>query len=636
MKRILILIFAVALTGSACSKKSEPASESKASEASAPVKTAAIDKTGLDELFSESYLERGTMPKGIKWLTNDSDKVFSSPDAKTGGTYYTSMRSFPLTLRTVGPDSNGAFRSFLFNNHMDLLHMHPETGNLMPGLATHWGTNKAQDTLYLKLDPRARWSDGVPVSAYDVAFTLKFYLSKHIVAPWYNTQYGEEYDKITVFDDHTVAIKSKNKRNIKDLVYYATFELRARHFHKLTKDWVKDTNWKTEPNTGPYQISKIEKGKYIMFKRKTDWWGKDLKYFKNRFNMDKVKVSVIRDPNVAFEHFKKGNIDAMALVIPEYWHNKAKGKNFDNGYIEKVWFYNDRPQPVYAMYFNQAVELFKDKDVRIGLAYSMNIDKVLKTVLRSDYQRMETNTMGHGAMDNKKIKARRFNLAKADEHFNKAGWTKRGPDGIRVKGNKRLSARVTYGYAAHTDRLVVLKEEAKKAGVELTLQKLDSAASFKSMLEKQHEIAYTGWGAQDRMQYWGQYHSANANKPQTNNFANVADKTLDPWLVTYKDEFDLKKKAVLAHKIQQRIHDEAYNITMWAAPYIRFGHWRWMKFPDPVASKGSKDTTVYPFDGDWGGVFWIDTAVKKETKAAMKAGKKFPAVTVKDTRHKKG
>ncbi len=635
MKRIAMLILVGALAGAACSKKSEPEAEKKAPVLT-DAQTAAVNKADLEELFKETYLERGTMPKGINWLTNDSDPVFASPKAKKGGTYYYWMDSFPLTLRTVGPDSNGSFRSNLFHNQMDLLHMHPETGNLLPGLATHWGTNKEQNTLYLKLNPNARWSDGVPLTAYDVAFTLKFYLSKHIVAPWYNTQYGEEYDMITVYDDHTLAIRSKNKRNIKDLVYYATFEIRPRHFHILDKDWVKRTNWQIEPNTGAYLISKIEKGKFIEFKRKKDWWAKDLKYFKNRFNMDKVKISVIRDANVRLEHFLKGNLDGYPLVIPEYWHSKVTGKNVDNGYIQKVWFYNDRPQPIYAIYMSQSIDLFKNKDVRIGFAHSLNVDKVLKTVLRGDYDRMETNTMGHGVMDNKKIKARRFDLAKADEHFKKAGWEKRGPDGIRVKDGKRLSARVTYGYDAHTDRLVVLKEEAKKAGVELTLQKLDGAASFKSMLENQHEIAYTGWGAQDRMQYWGQYHSDNAHKPQKNNFGNVADKVLDPWLIAYKDEFDETKKAALAHKIQQRIHDEAYTVTLWAAPYIRFGHWRWMKFPDPVASKGSKDTTIYPFDGDWGGVFWIDEEVKKETKAAMKAGKKFPPVLIKDTRHKKG
>ena len=41
-----------------------------------------------------------------------------------------------------------------------------------------------------------------------------------------------------------------------------------------------------------------------------------------------------------------------------------------------------------------------------------------------------------------------------------------------------------------TPRLVVLREEAKKAGIDLKLKLLDSSSAFKSFLEKKHEIAY--------------------------------------------------------------------------------------------------------------------------------------------------
>jgi microcin C transport system substrate-binding protein len=57
--------------------------------------------------------------------------------------------------------------------------------------------------------------------------------------------------------------------------------------------------------------------------------------------------------------------------------------------------------------------------------------------------------------------------------------------------------------------------------------------------------------------------------------------------------------------------------------------------PKTYLTKQAKDPFAYPFHGDWGGTYWIDTDEKKATKAAMKAGKTFPAVTVKDTRYKK-
>ena len=65
------------------------------------------------------------LPEDIQWLTNDSDPVYASSDAVKGGTLNTAVLSFPMTFRTVGPDSNGNFRSAIgqddFRNVEDFL-----------------------------------------------------------------------------------------------------------------------------------------------------------------------------------------------------------------------------------------------------------------------------------------------------------------------------------------------------------------------------------------------------------------------------------------------------------------------------------------------------------------------------------
>jgi ABC-type transport system substrate-binding protein len=47
-------------------------------------------------------------------------------------------------------------------------------------------------------------------------------------------------------------------------------------------------------------------------------------------------------------------------------------------------------------------------------------------------------------------------------------------------------------------------------------------------------------------QYWESFHSDNANKPQTNNLFNVADKELDSLIDAYNVEFDMDKRAALS------------------------------------------------------------------------------------------
>ena len=71
-----------------------------------------------------------------------------------------------------------------------------------------------------------------------------------------------------------------------ELLFELDFGPVARHFHKLDKNWVNDYNWKIEPNTGPYIIDSIRKGKFVEFKRNPNWWADEKRFFQYRFNPD--------------------------------------------------------------------------------------------------------------------------------------------------------------------------------------------------------------------------------------------------------------------------------------------------------------------------------------------------------------
>jgi len=369
-------------------------------------------------------------------------------------------------------------------------------------------------------------------------------------------------------------------------------------------------------------------------KRIKNWWGEDLKYLKNRFNYDKIKFVVVRDKNIEYEYFTKGKFDTMYMTTPSIWHDKAKGKVYDKGYVRKLWAFNRKPQPDFMMTLNTAKPPLDNIDVRRGILHSLDIEKINKTVLRGDYFRATGPAQGHGDFENKNVPVRKFNLGKANSYFSKAGWGKRDRDGIRIKDGKRLSFELFYGYDPYTERLVVLKEQAKKAGVEIKLKKMDGAAAFKAMLEKQHTITYNGWGERPRPQYWGTYHSDNANKPQTNNFSNLVDQKMDDLIDAYKAEMDDIKKAKISRDIQQRIYDVAVYHTTHAVPYYRNAHWRWIRFPEKLAPVQQDLFRYNLINVDNGGLGWIDEEAKEETLTAMKSGKAFAPVTRIDATYK--
>jgi len=479
------------------------------------------------------------LPGGLVWQTNNDDPAFASEQAVKGGTLRMFILSFPLTLRNVGPDSNGSFRGNIDGNRLSLTTFHPDTLNIIPQLATHWAYDEDGKTIYYKLAPDARWSDGREVTADDYLFTLEFMRSEYIVAPWYNNHYTKEIITVKKYDDYTISVTGANQKPETDMHYYYSLSPVPRHFHKLDENWVTDYNWRVQPNVGPYQISKVNKGKSIEFKLKQDWWAKDLKYFKHRFNVNKVRFTVIRDLETAFRHFLKGELDTFTMVDPKFWHERSKHQLFEDGYIHRIWFYNDTPQPSYGLFLNQENALLADKNIRYAVAHAINMDKLLNKVLRGDYLRLHNIHTGYGDYTNTDIRARAFDLDKVDEYLTAAGWGQRGPDGIRVKAGASLSFTITYGVPDHTDRLILLKEEAKKAGIEFKLELLDSSASFKKILEKKHDIAWMGWSTGLRPAYWQHFHSENAHKTQTNNITNTALPELDAVIMEYRSAVDI-------------------------------------------------------------------------------------------------
>ncbi|WDE95694.1 extracellular solute-binding protein [Lentisphaera profundi] len=611
-------------------------------------------------------------PENLVWENGSDQEIFSDSKATKGGTWNSSISSFPPNFRQVGPESNSGFRGFLDNNDMGLIEIHPVTQKIIPALASEWAVNEDRTMVYFKIDPDASWDDGVPVTADDFIFRLKAMRSPGIIAPWYNQYYSSMISDILKFGDKRIAIKLPSpmadtvlKAAMRPLPYHhygALREIRktyplARAISYLERDhkeipenilaiqknhvqalealsteeekpkepsveitvedveanWIKNHNWQIQPRTGPYNIDSYIKGKEVIFKRNQNWWAKDKKYFKNRYNVDFIRYSVIRDNNLAYEKFKLGYLDQFPLLLPNYWHSKAKYLDpIDRGYMQKIWFYTQKPEASYQISFNLDNPRLKDLNLRLGIIYSLNIQNLLDTVLYGDYERSETFHEGYGDYSNPNIKARRFDANKAVEYFKKAGYTKIGRDGIRVNDkDEKLRFKVLYAAPHHTERILALQNEAKKLGLQLDLDSFDSTAVFKAMLNKEHEIAWHGWGAGFRPQYRGQFHQTYAHKKQNNNLSNLDNTEVSEMIDKYRFALDTKTRIELAHQIEKALFELAPAVPTYKVPYFRQGLWRWVRYPSFIATPSSEMIM------DDLGLFWIDTELKKEIQEKM-------------------
>ena len=612
-----------------------------------------MDKVPL--FFQFKTLE--DLPKDLAWENGDELPEFASPRAKKGGTQYGALQDFPRTLRLVGPDSNGSFRPYILDDTaMRIGRRHPNNTSIGPSghyyypeLASEWAIDKENKTVYVRLDPTARWSDGEPVTSDDFLFMFFFFQSSYIRAPWYNNYYTEMYTGITKFDDQTFAIsvptaKPDMNARVLDLIP------RPEHFFReLGDDYVERYQWRFEPTTGPFFIKEedIKKGRSITLTRQQDWWAKDKKFIRYRFNPDRIHLSVIRDIPKMFESFKRGDLDVTGLVnLPEYYYEKLADDDplVQAGYIHKSTFYNEIPRPTYGLWINQAQPLLDNRHVRVGIHYATNWDRVIREYFRGDYIRMNTTADGYGEFTHPTQIARAFDIDKALAEFAKAGFNTRGPDGILVnEAGQRLSFTLSTGYRTFGDMLTILKEEAAKAGLEFRLEILDGTAGWKMAQEKKHDITFSALGVAPEMypRYWETYHSDNAYdvpwladgktpnperqlKTQTNNLQSVAIPELDKLITAYRRSGDAEEMKRLAFQMEEILYEDASFVPGFVQPFYRTAYWRWVGFPEDFNVKLSSASGEYF-------VSWIDEDLKKETLEARRSGQTFnPSVRVFD------
>ena len=150
--------------------------------------------------------------------------------------------------------------------------------------------------------PEAKFHDGSPLTAQDVAFSLNTLKDKGhpLISQSLRDFTGAKADDAARV---TVSFTPKRGRDVPLLVaglpifsrsYYA-----ARPFDESTLE--------TPLGSGAYRVGRFEPGRYIEYERVKDWWGADLPVARGQSNFDIVRFEYYRDRDVGFEGFSAGN-----------------------------------------------------------------------------------------------------------------------------------------------------------------------------------------------------------------------------------------------------------------------------------------------------------------------------------------
>jgi microcin C transport system substrate-binding protein len=640
-----------ALLLSSCSKPA-PAGDSSPSAAASPAASAPDAFPGMEADLQRTLKEQSSFyvfktpadferdTKGLKWEDGSELPEFADPNAKRGGTLNTYIADFPGTLRVIGPDASSSFRVYLLDYvALSFLNEHPNfPGKYYAEAAQAWAVDTAKRTVYYRIDPAARWSDGVPLTTDDVVFSFYFNRSRLLDEPWYNDYYTKTFKSVTIYDAHTFAITLPNLRP--DLVLRSGISPIPKHFYKdFGPGWVEKYNWRVAPTLGAYTLrdEDIKRVTSVTLSHVENWWAENKRFMRGRYNPDRIHLAVIRDPDKAVEAFLHGDID-IAPISTQNWFTKISNDNpsVTSGFTVKAMVYNQVPPPNFGLWLNEAVAPLDNRDVRVGVAYATNMDLVCKQYFRGYAVMQKTTSDGYGWDVNPEVRPRPYDPIKAREFFAKAGYTKQGPDGVLVDaGGHRLSLTITSIYKPYQDLLVILKQEALKAGLEFNLEILDQTTGYQKEAEKRHQITLTAFGRGVEMypRYWENFAGENAYdvpylpdgspnparkvKPNTNNLSSVAIPELDRLIKLYDHAETMDQVKDLAAKIEKIIYDNVPWINGWKVPFFRVGYRPWIRWPKDFATLHNTD-----YEENW--LMWIDEDAKKADMAIHDSGGKLP------------
>ena len=581
------------------------------------------------------YLKLGTpadIPAGLVWENGMDQPEIGDPRAKKGGTLRRYIQTFPSTISSFGDNSNNEFRGEMYDYiDIPLVNIHPETMALIPGLAKEWALSADGRTTYFRLNPAARYSDGVAVTARDFLVAVYLRVSDNVFNPSYKQYFREEIAQIAMYDEHTLSVSLPETKINAPMLAGSLLPSPPHFYADYGPDYNERYQWRFPPTTGAYEVlpKDILKGVSITQTRVKDWWAKDLKYYRYRFNPDKLVNTVVRDESKAFELFRAGELDTFYMNRPELWYEKSEMGPVYNGWIERTCFYNRYPPPPRGFYMNVRNPPLDNRNVRIGIHFALNWQKVINVMFRGDYQRLNAFNEGYAIYGDPSIKARPYSIESARAAFREAGYTREGQDGILTKQDgTRLSTSVSYPTIPQYDRMfAILREDAKACGLDLRLDGKESTVAYKKDMLKQYDMSFGSWVVTPPVPDFYQFmHSVNAldakgnPKPQTNNLFVWGRADTDRLCEIVRTGRTVEEVRDAAWKLQHIIHDEGFFLPAYTVDFIRIGSWRWVRWPDCETTRFSPPVVLDPHEVH---VLWIDEDIRKETLAARASGKSF-------------
>ncbi|MBN3492415.1 ABC transporter substrate-binding protein [Vibrio neptunius] len=468
----------------------------------------------------------------------------------------------------------------------------------------------SDDYTWLEVDinPKARFHDGEPITAHDVAFTFDKFMTEGV--PQYRVYY-KDIKSVTAKDDLTVRIEMATPNREKMFSFAQTTRVLPEHFWKDKKF--------SEPLATPpvgssaYKIADYKSGQSVTYSLVDDYWAKDLPVNVGRNNFKEVQYDYYRDDTVMLEAFKAGEFDFRLENSAKFWANSYSGVNFDKGYITKQEIPHQKPENTQAFVFNTQSEVFKDARVREALTYAMDFEWMNKNMFYGQYTRtrsyfQNTDYEAKGVPSAKELKVLepfkdaipsrvfteqfqppvtdgsgriRNQMRTAFELLKEAGWELKNKVLTNTKTGQPFSFELLI-YSPTTERIAIpVQKNMKRMGIDMKIRSVDTTQYIKRLRDRDFDMVSSAYSANpypspNLMIVW------NSNYiDSTYNTAGVIDPVVDSLTMEIsKKQQDPDALLSLGRALDRVLQWNFYIIPQWHVSEYRVAMWDKFERPD--------------------------------------------------------
>jgi peptide/nickel transport system substrate-binding protein len=372
---------------------------------------------------------------GVAWgLTSSMGAASSSPGTSDGKIVLKlGITNDPDSLNPFVGYENSAYEVWCLN--YDFVIGYGSDGSSVPGIAESWSVSPDGKTWTFKIRQGATWQDGQPVTAKDVAFTYNYIVKKKLAA--YNS-YTKLIEDAVAIDDYTCEVRcSKPKANMEKLYIYCFPE----HVWGKIDDPEKYKMTYPIIGSGPFQTVEWKKNNYVKLEKNPNYWG-------GAPTVDEVILQTYQSSDTMMQEFNAGLIDG-AYDIPPAQYSQVSKQSGVTGYASNLYYFEYLCFNCYDQPSSQGNPVLKDVKFRQALNWAIDRNKLVEIGL-AGYGRPGTTWMppdewpadfdAHYQPTPEELYG--FDLAKANQLLDEAGYTDSNGNGIRENKGKDISLRL--------------------------------------------------------------------------------------------------------------------------------------------------------------------------------------------------